>query len=387
LLDRAMETIGYELLFRADVGAAVADFDDGDTATARVLVGTFGAIGFEQLIGDKTAFVNITSHYILQPDLLGVLPSSRVVLEIVESTEVTDEIIHGIRDLTEAGFRIALDDYDVDVPSAGLLDFAHMVKYELGQVKGADLAERIAIDHRAGRTVVVERIETAEDFAEATDAGADYFQGYFFARPAVVTAATIPPNLLALVRLLDAINSPSATIDDIVEVLVQDVSMSVMVLRFVNSAASGLRNEISSISQAAILIGRDRLRSWCALALMSSVDGKPIELVTLALTRAKFCKIVAATRTPDQVDACYTAGMLSLLDAMTDISMDVLVEELAVDADIRAALLGEPGPMTEVLELAVAFERSEGIPSDDEDLVAAYQRSMSWATAVVKRSH
>lgn len=391
LLDRSLDTIGYELLFRGHSDAAVADFIDGDAATARVLIGTFGVIGFDQLVGDKTAFVNLTAHYLLQPELIAGLPNDRVVLEIVESTHTSDEVVEGTRRLVASGYQIALDDFDSDAATTPLLDLAHVVKYDLRSVNGQDLADRVALDHEAGRVVVVERVETPDDFAHAAESGADYFQGYFFARPAVVTASSIPTNLLALVRLLEGINRPSSTIDEIVEVLSQDVSMSVMVLRFINSAGCGLKTEVRSIRQAALLIGRDLLRSWCALALMSAVDGKPLELVTLSLTRAKFCELVATERGVDDADAYYTVGMLSLLDAITDTPIDVVTSELALDPDIRAALLGEPSQMAEVLDLARSFEAPPADPSEphaarDSDgptLVSKYATAMAWATRLV----
>ena len=183
--------------------------------------------------------------------------------------------------------------------------------------------------------MVVERIETPADHREAEIAGADYFQGFFFARPSVLTARAVPSNKLTLIQLLARVNDPESTLEDIVDVLATDVAMSVKALRFVNSAAAGLTTKVDSIQHAAVLLGRDTLRSWTSLTLMSVLDDKPAELVSLALSRAKFCELVARHLNAPNPDTYYAVGMLSLLDVMFDAKMPDIVEQLPVDDTIR----------------------------------------------------
>jgi EAL and modified HD-GYP domain-containing signal transduction protein len=294
--------------------------------------------------------------------------------------------VEGLERLHGLGYRIALDDFDPDGPTAPLLEFASIVKYDLSQIGLAALRERISVDHDAGRTVVVERVETVAEYNDVSDAGADWFQGYFFARPATLTSTAIEPNTLTLVQLLAHINRPEATMNDIVEAVSHDVAMSVKVLRYVNSAAHFRHGSIDSIQTAAVLVGQDHLRSWTALALLSSIDDKPTELVNLALTRAKFCELVALARRLPDPDAFYTLGMLSLLDAMTDTSMPTITSKIAIGDDIRSALLGDDSELCAVLDAARRIERAMAdrtLDAVDGDSLRAYRMAMIWATDIV----
>ncbi len=386
ILGRSLETIGYELLFRLRETAESASVLDGDAATAQVLLNAITEIGLDQLVGEGLAFVNLTSRYLAEPALLECLPAERVVLEILEDVEPTEEVVLGVKRLVRLGYTIALDDFVDGARTAPLLEHAHIVKYALTDVSGDRLRACIARDHDAGRRSLVERIETHEQYEAVAAAGADLYQGYFFARPAVVRGVGIPANKLTLIRLLACVNEPDATAKDIVEVLTQDLSMSVKALRFVNSAAIGLSVGIGSVEHAAVLVGRDLLRSWTSLALLAMVDHKPIELITLALTRAKYCELAGGRNDARRASTYYTVGMLSLLDAITDTPMVDIVRELGLRQEISDSLLGADGPLNDVLRTAIELERAScfdrWLPVSDEDL-DAYRQAMAWATRLI----
>ena len=213
--------------------------------------------------------------------------------------------------------------------------------------------------------------------------GANYFQGYFFARPSVVGARAVPSHRLTLLELLARVNDPDSALDDIVDVLATDLAMSVKTLRFVNSAAAGLTTKVDSIQQASVLLGRDTLRSWTSLTLMSALDDKPAELVTLALCRAKFCEIVARhLRAPDPA-AYYAVGMLSLLDVMFDTNIRDVVDQLPLNDTIRDALLGHDNPMTEVLRLAIEVEHADPTSKPEPHVASAHYQAVIWTTQLL----
>ena len=384
ILDRTLNTIGYELLFRGGAAVGSAEFVDGDVATARVLMNAMTEIGLDTLVGNTRAFVNLTARFVAQPELLASVPTDRVVLEILEYVETTQAVRDGLARLVEQGFWIALDDFAYRPRLAPLLDLARIVKYDFALTRGDTLRKRIEIDHAAGRLVVVERIETPADHREAEAAGADYFQGFFFARPSVLAARAVPSNKLTLIQLLARVNDPESTLEDIVEVLATDVAMSVKALRFVNSASAGLTTKVDSIQHASVLLGRDTLRSWTSLTLMSALDDKPAELVSLALSRAKFCELVARHINAPNPDTYYAVGMLSLLDVMFDTKMSDIVDQLPVDDTIRGALLNQDSPITDVLRQAIALEDADLAASAPEPHIAdAHYQAVVWTTQLL----
>lgn len=381
LLDRQLRTIGYELLFRSDAVATDARVADGDTATARVISHALIDIGLNNVVGDRLAFVNLTARYLRDDALLDLLPADRVVLEVLEDIEPTDEIVDALGRLRDRGFRIALDDFTPDGPTGPLRDLASIVKFDRRSLAAEELADEIRLDHDRGRLVVVEHIETDTERRVAADAGADYFQGFFFARPTTCTGTVLPVNAVAVVQLLAAVNRPDAEIDEIVDLLAQDVSMSLRTLRALNAASNGLRTEVESIRHAAVLLGRDRLRAIATVAMMASIESKPLELAALAMTRAKFCELVAERHRLGPPGTWFTAGMLSLVDVITDMPMVHVLDQIAVNDEIRTALLGGDGYLGDTLRTAVRLEQANA-GGPDHDLLELHLRAVEWATRI-----
>ncbi len=382
IFDRTLKSIGYELLFRTSSTATMAGPLDGDMATSRVLTNAVSEFGLDSLVGDKLAFFNMTEKFLSEPEMVSFLPPERVVLEVLEDVAVTESVVKGVQSLVKSGYTIALDDFIYSDAHKPLLAVAKLVKYDFTQTPAEPLAERIAIDHAAGREVLVERIETAEEFEALLALGVDYFQGYFFAKPTTLSTTGVPSNKLMILQLLALVNDPSTQLEEIVAALSKDVGLSVKALRYVNSAGTGCSVEIESIKQAAALLGRSTLRNWVSVIVMAGMDDKPLQLVNMALYRAKFCELMGEQLKLSSADSCFTVGMLSLLDVMTDTPLEVILEQLTLSDEIKSALLGDDSPMHGLLQLAIALERfepdNEGPEATDEAL-QCYLNAIEWA--------
>ncbi|WZO98357.1 EAL domain-containing protein [Isosphaeraceae bacterium EP7] len=134
----------------------------------------------------------------------------RVVFEIVESDRIEDlghlrRIVHFYR---EAGFKVALDDLGSGFGSLKLLaelrpDF---VKLDMELIRGVDgdsykagiVAKLLELARDLGIETVAEGIETEGESAWVRDHGADYMQGYFFARPTATPARSRHPAVASL---------------------------------------------------------------------------------------------------------------------------------------------------------------------------------------------
>ena len=102
--------------------------------------------------------------------------------------------------------------------------------------------------------------------------------------------------------------------------------------------------------------GVERVRGWCYLLVLARIGGKPSELTRIAMRRARFCELLGDIATGAAPGRCFTAGILSTLDAFMDEELEVLVGSMSLSAELRAALLGREGCMGAVLETALAFE-------------------------------
>ncbi len=227
-------------------------------------------------------------------------------------------------------------------------------------------------------------METHEEFETLCGFGFEYFQGYYFAKPKIISGSKLPANRVALIQLIAEINNPASTIDDLAEIVGRDVSLSVRTLRYVNSPMNGLSTTVSSIRQAAVLLGRSLIRNWVTLLVMSKIDDKPSELIKLALIRARFCQLLATEEKGDEARS-FTFGLLSLLDVFMSSSMEDALAQVSLSDDMRDELMTGEGDGGRMVRWAEILEHggTDGIPEDSIDLAGrSFQDATRWADEI-----
>ncbi|MCB1739930.1 MAG: HDOD domain-containing protein [Gammaproteobacteria bacterium] len=357
ILDRNMELFAYELLYRS-LNPDHAMVRDGDAATSSVLLAAFMDIGLERLASDRPVFINATRNFLLSRHALA-LPPERVVIEILEDVQIDTSLVEAVQELAEAGFRIALDDFVFAEHWQPLIELAGIIKVDvLGRSSEAIEAD-IAVYRRPGLQLLAEKVETHEAFESLLALGFDYFQGFYFARPKVLSGATLSNNRLLTLNLLSQLQDPSTDIDDVARLVSMDAALSYRLMRFINSAMLGLSSKVTSIHRAVVLIGLAQIKRWVSLMVLSSVDGKPAALINLAIVRGRFCEELARRDGAVSPDSAFTVGLLSCLDALLDKALEELVVELPLSSELVDALLGGCGPLGRILHTARAFEQGD----------------------------
>src|SRR5205823_1768626 len=202
-----------------------------------------------------------------------------------------DEVLRALRRLKQAGFAIALDDFAINDPREPLIEIADILKVDIRQTT---IAESVSLMNKcaAGRCrLLAEKVETREEFAAAKAAGFTYFQGYFFRRPEVLHTREIPSNRMNYLRLLRAVSRPEIDPCEFETLMKQEASVCYRLLRYLNSAAFGVQNEVHSIRHALALLGEQEVRRWVRLvATLIAGEGRSSELVVSAMVRARFCE-------------------------------------------------------------------------------------------------
>jgi EAL and modified HD-GYP domain-containing signal transduction protein len=193
IFNRDLKLVAYELLFRQDSRTATADVRDGDIATSRVIENTLYEIGFRNLVGDKPAFINLTRSFLVSATELR-LRKDEVVLEILEDVDVDDALLGRLRELSAAGYTIALDDFIYDPRHAALIDIADIVKVDLSLVPRGVLPEHVQSLRSHRVKLLAEKIETREQLEHCRGLGFDLYQGYLLAAPDIVTLSTATPE-------------------------------------------------------------------------------------------------------------------------------------------------------------------------------------------------
>jgi len=380
ILDVENNTYGYELLFRSTTKNSYDPSVDGDTATARVLVNSIVEAGLDSIVGNSRAFVNLTEYFLENPEMLDLLEPGSCVLEILEDVIVTDSVFAGVRALHAKGHTIALDDFVDAVQFTRLMPLVHIIKYDITQHTMEELAALRLKDAAAGRLSLAERVETHEEYDTLKAAGFQYYQGYFFAKPHVISGSKLPQNRVAILQLLGQINDPASSIYDIAETLSHDVALSVRTLKYVNSPLSALKSEVTSISHAAVLLGREPIRNWVILLVMTGIEDKPQELTKMALVRARFCQLLSLERELGDDGKYFTIGLLSLVGVLMDLELGDALDQFSITGDLRSQILDLAGPGGEMLKLVSEIEKPEPeVELEDPAIGQIYQNSISWA--------
>ena len=354
IFDRSRKVWGYELLFRSGSGQAHFDGTEESLATRQVISNSLLAIGLDNLLGGKKAFINFGREMLLQ-ESAAFLPKEKTVIEILENVHADAEVMDAIQGLRALGYRIALDDFVYSSQMEPLLDAANLVKVEMATPRAQQEA-MVRDYHARGLQMLAEKVETPEEFHWARQAGYDYFQGYFFARPTVVQGRQIPSMKLNCLRLLREAHQPDIDFDRLAKLISQDVSFSYKLLRYANSARFGRSSKIQTVRRALVVLGEDGIRKWVSIAAMPVVaQDKPSELITHSLVRARSMEVMGGSIGAGVAEQAFLIGLFSLLDALLDLPLKEVLAELNLGAAVAAVLLDEAGPDKNPLNPSISW--------------------------------
>lgn len=351
ILDRTGSLVGYEVLAT-----------DGDEILRAIM-----EVGVDRLVGERRAFLHVASLEQGQA-LSETLDPSRCVLVVPPGGTSAPKVAA---------------DYDVLVDGDAAPEWASLVRIphdahgdETGAVVG-ELQSR-------GIQVIAGGVDDHEQYEQAYEQGFDFFCGHWFTQPVDLSAKEIPANKLNLLQLLALVCDPDACIDDLETLISQDVGLSYRLVRTVNSAAFGLQHQVDSIGQAVMMIGMQRLRSWVQMISLANVEGKASELMIIAMIRAGMCERLGNEAGLAGADKLFTVGLFSVLDAILDLPMELIVDELNLSDAVRSALVERDGDAGAVLRCVLAHERGAwedvGIAQlEVADIMRAYLESVIWA--------
>lgn len=387
IYDKSNQLIGYELLYRAG-DTDKAEFSDGDLASSEVILNSFVNVGLDSLVGSAEAFINITEEFILNESLTPMF-ENQTVLEILEHVEPSKEIVAGVIRLKEQGYKIALDDFKYSPKYDELLALVDYVKLDVMHLTTTEVVEQINHLKNFDISLVAEKVETPEMFAFCEELDFDYFQGFHFCKPQLVKKKHIPANKLVVMDIFKKLDNPDFDFDEIEKAVAQDAILTFKLLRYVNSAAFAQRKEIESIREALILVGGSTVKKWVTLILMTQLaEGKPQTLLITALVRARMCELVAITE-GESNEQMFMIGLLSLLDALMDIEMIDLLDELTLSAAIKYALLDFEGDNGARLKSVILYEQGkwnellqQGV--DAEVYFSCYIDAVKWADSTIE---
>jgi EAL and modified HD-GYP domain-containing signal transduction protein len=359
ILGRDQHLFAYELLFRHADEPAV-DVTDQAAATAAV-ISHASQLGMQHVLGGRLAFLNV-DEIVLMSDFIRFLPPDKVILEILETVKATPRLIDRVVELKKNGFRFALDDVVCDSGDVRMLkSLVDVIKVDIKATSRERLPQLVKSLRGEGQKLLAEKVETPEEAELCMKLGFDYFQGYYFARPSVLTGQKIAPSELALLHLIELIGS-NADKQEIESSAGEEPQIRANLLRLLNSPMVEHRGKIESLSQALETLGPRQLGRWLQILLYSK-PGAPVDLhsplLLTAAARGKRMELMMERLRPkDQaaIASAFTVGILSLMDAMFSMSIAEVLGNLDLPDEVRDALLERKGDLGTMLRIVETIE-------------------------------
>jgi len=321
------------------------------------------------------------------------LPPELTVVQVTQDIYEKPDLAGALAQLKSDGYSLAVIGFNPANEFESLYAMADVICLEVqGMTRPvlADVAGQVQ-KHQAG--LMAMQVQDGAQFVMCRDLGFTLFHGAFFKRPDTIQVRQLTSNEVARFNLLHMLEREDHDFDRLAETIQSDVSISFRLLAYLNSAAFGLRQRITSIRQAISLLGWRKMKNWLRVVLLNDMSQKAdaSELMAVAAQRGKFLERLA--RDHDfwgfDPEILHLLGIFSLLDVMLGLPMGEIVTYLPLDSKLKAALCHEPNnEYLPLLQLAQYYEEArweEGrrmvqqLNLDSAKVQAAFRASVDWA--------
>jgi c-di-GMP phosphodiesterase len=390
IVDLEKQIIGYELFFRASAEAKTAVFEDDFMACVNVLVSTIGQMDVKWLLDDKPAFINVDEK-MLMSNFLELMSPHHTVLEILRSVQPSEATVARCQQLKKLGYRIALDNPHLNADAHFLLQYADFVKIDIQKLSFTEL--EALFSNINGPSLIVEKVETEEQFEACKNIGFSMFQGYYFSRPETLAANVINASFGSVANILNLI-SQGADNKAIEAGFKRDAVLLFKLLRYINSVNYGLSCEVQSINHALTILGRNQLYHWLnLLKVTAGENATPQLMMKISIARGRLIELLGESYFEEKdLDNLFMVGVFSFLDAILKMPIDEVLDRVQLPESVTDALLNREGLYGPFLQLAEAcedadnkqiLELSELLQMDSAKVNECRKSALAWAETLV----
>lgn len=388
---RDMNVYGYELLFRENQFSQWYERSkiDGGKATAAVLTNLYEN-GMAELVEGRLAFVNFDEE-ILGLDISGIFEPGTIVIELDQGVGLEGPACDRLRELQKQGFKIALNDI-THQQSLELPDYVDIVKVT---VSDGDWTLYSLISENVRRQHVLslaQKIETQEAYERAREIDFDFYQGYFFAQPTMMSHRTdsVMSDSSVYTSVIKELRQEEPSFRRIAEMIRHSVDLNYRLMRMLGRRNKKDQSDLMTVQQALAYIGLREVERWINVLMLSDFAGtKPIELIKLSLVRSLFMEqLVIGTSLQQHKYEAFTVGLFSVLDALMDMPMEMALTDIMLPEEVVDALVYGKGELADLLALIKAYEvgdfakactMTDILELDRDDLFDAYYQAVKEA--------
>ncbi|WP_418222698.1 EAL and HDOD domain-containing protein [Clostridium isatidis] len=390
IYDCEEKVVAYELLYRnSTINSFNSEIED-ELATYQVIE-NINSFGIDNLTNNKIGFVNFPEK-LINKNIATLLPKDKVVIEILENVNPTEEVIKNLNNLKKQGYSLALDDVENEEDIKKFVNLVDFVKVDFllstkeARIKIAELCKKHNIK------MLAEKIENLEALNEAKELGFRYFQGYYYSKPSIFLGKDIKIKNSSIFLILAELIKEDSNFEKIENMIKRDVALTYKFFKFINSSYFNFIEKISSIKEAIMLIGKEELMKWLSvLSVIELSSNGNDEHTSNTVIRAKFCERIAELIEYEKKEDAFLVGLFSNLHLMMDKDLKNLLKDLPINNNIKEALLGEESILRNILDLVLAYEKVQEdkikklcniIGVDEGKLWDLYFYSLDWSKKI-----
>jgi len=377
IVDKDSQLIGYELFYRNKSGTS--DMKSEQKATAAVLTHTLSLSGIDSIIGEHLGFVNVDAGF-LKHDMILSIPAERFVLELNISSNEDEAFFERVKELHKKGyvFAFCIDNVTkTTIDDAKRMDpYIEYIKLNTLVVKQEQLFKILLTLGSSQKTLIATHIETKEHYESFLEMGFSLFQGYFFAKPEMISSTQGSTDSTMVISLCNLLTT-DASMEEVVSGFSSVPMVSMHFHQYINSCAFSFRNPVDSIERMISLLGRKPLMQWLFLTLYASSEdtGENNALLLMVQQRTQLIvdllRVVKPEVSKDEISKAYFVGLLSLMHLIVKQPLDVFLDSLHLDPCIKEALLKSEGLLGELYAVAIAIEEFD--LAKTEEFIVRYE--------------
>lgn len=388
IYDYKEKIVAYELLYRDSLENKFSSDIDEDKATYK-LIENINSFGLDTLTDNKRAFINFTEN-LIKNNFATILPKEKVVIEILENVKANEDVLQSLAKLRKDGYIIALDDLEKLNDLIKFVNYIDIVKIDF-LISTKEERKRIAsVCNKLDIKILAEKIETKEELDEAIKLGCDYFQGYYFSRPSIFLGKDVEVKNISIMNILKELSNEDYDVKKVEMLMKNDIGLTYKFFQFINSSYFSFFQNIESIKQAIMLIGKKELRKWLFILSVSEIATLKSEEYSKNITiRARFNELIAEEIGKVEKNSAFIVGLFSDLHLMINKDMERILNKLPLNNDIKDALIGRENIYKDILDLTLAYEKvdtkeilrlSKKINIESSVLLKKYYLTLDWCS-------
>ncbi|EGJ49887.1 HDOD domain-containing protein [Desulfocurvibacter africanus] len=360
IYDQSMSIWGYDLQAKeihAGTALQMPPEDAGSLQEARDRRNVLRRI----LDRGARAVLPVQERFLLQA-VSFIAPPVQIGFRISASKPLSAAGLKEIERLKEEG-HVILAEVSSEEADGGLLQVSDIICLDVAGLSPDEVRRRIKGWELFDATLMARGVADKSHLDEYRDMGFSLFTGAFFKTPEIIPGKVLSPHRASRLQIFQVMEQRDPNFADLANAIQADVSLSLRLLAYLNSAIFSMPVKITSIKQAITLLGWKKVRTWLRMVLLTDMlaDDEDSELLFVSLQRGKFLELVTTQHPELHFDPgeMFLLGAFSLLETILGVPMKQILAELPLDERLKGTLCRRKTEYLPLLQLAELFEEPD----------------------------